>query len=111
MRFCSRTSPCRATARVFPNDATLLDYVASEPHAIGYASASYVQGAPSVNIVAVGRLLPTRANVEKDQYPLTYGLYAVTGADVDTNAYATAFRAFMQSARGRDAVRQRSALP
>ncbi|MFO7697806.1 MAG: substrate-binding domain-containing protein [Anaerolineae bacterium] len=97
------------TARVFPNDETLLAYVSSTPLAIGYVSASHFQAEAPVAILAVDLLLPTRANIEKDQYPLTHGLYVVYRAE--SNANADGFRAFMQSARGHAAVRERNALP
>lgn len=98
-----------STARVFPNDETLLKYLLSTPLAIGYVSASHLQQEAPVAILALDRLLPTRDSIEKDQYPLTYGLYVVYTSEGD--AYADGFRAFMQSARGREAVRERNALP
>jgi phosphate transport system substrate-binding protein len=98
-----------STARVLPDDESIVAYVASEPYAIGYAAVSHLQDETPVNVVAVDLLLPTRANLERGAYPLTYGLYAVTSGAPST--YASAFLSFTQGALGRAAIQRRFALP
>jgi phosphate transport system substrate-binding protein len=101
--------PVSSTARVLPDDEAMVVYVASEPFAIGYAAVSHLQEETPVHVVAVDLLLPTRANIEQGEYPLVYGLYAVSRPD--RSAFVRGFMSFIQSARGREAVRQRHALP
>jgi len=98
-----------STARVLPNDSALAEFVAAEPLAIGYAAAACLPEEAPVSVLALDLLLPTRANIEKGQYPLSYGLYLVV-AD-GAHAEASAFVAFATSSRGREAVRARHALP
>lgn len=98
-----------STARVLPNDSALAEYVAAEPLAIGYAAAACLPEDASVNVLAIDLLLPTRANIEKGQYPLSYGLYLVTATAA--HAEASALAAFATSTRGQEAVSVRHALP
>lgn len=98
-----------STARVLPNDSALVEFVAAEPLAIGYAAAACLPEDAPVSVLAIDLLLPTRANIEKGQYPLSYGLYLVTAEGA--HAEASAFVALATSSRGREAVRARHALP
>ncbi|MGI6367926.1 MAG: substrate-binding domain-containing protein [Anaerolineae bacterium] len=66
------------TARVLPTDSHMVEYVSTTANSIGYAAACLVRQDSPVTIVAMDRVLPTRANLEKGQYPLAYELYLVT---------------------------------
>lgn len=57
------------TALVMPNSQAVVDYVASDPTAIGYVSMGYVDG--SVRPLPIEGLLPTPDNVSRGEYHLT----------------------------------------
>ncbi len=98
-----------STARVLPSDSALVEFVAEEPLAVGYAAAACLPEDAPVSVLAIDLLLPIVANVERGQYPLDYGLYLVTSEGY--SAEARVFAAFATSSRGQEAVHLRHALP
>ena len=98
-----------STARVLASDSAVAEFVAANPLAIGYTAAACLPQDAPVSVLAIDLLLPTRANIEKGQYPLGYGLYLVSAEGYSTEASALA--AFATSGRGQEAVRARHALP
>ena len=62
-------NPVTLTALVMPNSQAVVDYVASDPRAIGYVSMAYLDD--KVRAATVEGLLPTPENVSRGEYHLT----------------------------------------
>jgi phosphate transport system substrate-binding protein len=77
-------SPLAGTAVVMPNDQAVASYVAEQPEAIGYLSASWVTTA--VKALAVDGAWPDPASVAAGHYPLTYPLVVVTPTAISGKA-------------------------
>jgi len=96
----SRVTP---TALVMPNSRAVVDYVARDPHAIGYVSMGYVTD--TVRVLAVEGLLPTPQNVSRAEYNLTRDLVILTRPNAP--GPARAFLDFILSPAGQAIVGQR----
>jgi len=72
------------TALVMPNSQAVVDYVASDPQAIGYVSMGYLNG--EVRAVAVEGLLPTPGRTSRGEYHLTRELVILSRSDVSPEA-------------------------
>lgn len=77
-------------ARVMPTSATIVDYVAKEPSAIGYVTLSAVD--KRVRVVNIEGVAPSLETAESGAYGLTRVLYLATGAR--PTPQASAFIAF-----------------
>jgi phosphate transport system substrate-binding protein len=91
------------TALVMPNSRAVVDYVARDPHAIGYVSMGYVSD--KVRVVAVEGLLPNPQNVSRAEYNLTRDLVILTRPDAP--GAVRAFLDFVLSPAGQAVVGQR----
>jgi phosphate transport system substrate-binding protein len=91
------------TALVMPNSQAVVDYVARDPHAIGYVSMGYITG--KVRMVAVEGLLPTPQTVSRAEYHLTRDLVILTRPDA--SGAVRAFLDFTLSPVGQAVVGQR----
>ena len=74
------------TALVMPNSQAVVDYVASDPQAIGYVSMGYLNG--EVRAVAVEGLLPTPEHASRGEYHLTRELVILSRPAVSPEAQA-----------------------
>jgi len=74
------------TALVMPNSRAVVDYVARDPHAIGYVSMGYVTD--TVRVLAVEGLVPTPQNVSRAEYNLTRDLVVLSRPDASGAARA-----------------------
>jgi phosphate transport system substrate-binding protein len=91
------------TALVMPNSQAVVDYVARDPHAIGYVSMGYV--GDRVRAVAVEGLVPNPQNVSRAEYNLTRDLVILTRPAAPDAARA--FLDFILSPAGQAIVGQR----
>ena len=91
------------TALVMPNSRAVVDYVARDPHAIGYVSMGYVTD--RVRVLAVEGLMPTPQTVSRAEYHLTCDLIILTRPDA--SGAARAFLDFILSPAGQAIVGQR----
>lgn len=72
------------TALVMPNSQAVVDYVASDPQAIGYVSMGYLNG--EVRAVEVEGLLPTPEHASRGEYHLTRELIILSRPGVSPEA-------------------------
>jgi len=91
----SRITP---NARVLPNGPAVVDFVAQNPNAIGYVSATMVDA--RVKVLSVEDLFPTPENLTLGAYPLTYELFLLTPRDAKSEIKD--FAAQFTSAAGQD---------
>jgi phosphate transport system substrate-binding protein len=91
------------TALVMPNSQAVVDYVAGDPHAIGYVSRGYVNG--EVQALAVEGLSPTPDNVSRGEYHLTRELVILSQPGASHQAQA--FLDFVLSPAGQAIVARR----
>jgi phosphate transport system substrate-binding protein len=91
------------TALVMPNSRAVVDYVARDPHAVGYVSMGYVTD--KVRVLAVEGLLPTPQTVSRAEYHLTRDLVILTRPDAGDPVRA--FLDFILSPAGQAVVGQR----
>lgn len=96
-----------SAALILPHDRAVVDYVASHPLAIGYASQAAVDG--RVKVISLDGLLPAVTALEQGRYPLTYRLALLRAADAPPAAQRLA--AFAVSSPGQRAIAQRYVLP
>lgn len=96
-----------SAALILPHDRAVVDYVASHPLAIGYASQAAVDG--RVKVISLDGLLPAVTALEQGRYPLTYRLALLRAADAPPAAQRLA--AFAVSSHGQRAIAQRYVLP
>lgn len=94
--------PVTLTALVMPNSQAVVDYVAGDPHALGYVSMAYVND--QVRAVAIEGLLPTPENVSRGEYHLTRELIFLSRKD--TIPPAQGFLDFALSPAGQTIVAQ-----
>ncbi|MCB0044822.1 MAG: phosphate ABC transporter substrate-binding protein [Caldilineaceae bacterium] len=72
------------TSIVMPTSATVVEYVAAHPQAIGYVSRAYAystaqaQAGPAIKIIAIDGRLPTLDALAEQAYALAQPLYLVT---------------------------------
>jgi len=90
------------TALVMPNSQAVVDYVASDPQAIGYVSMGYLNG--QVRIVPVEGLLPTPESVSRGEYHLTREFVILSRRGIPPEAQA--FLNFVLSPAGQAIVAQ-----
>jgi phosphate transport system substrate-binding protein len=91
------------TALVMPNSQAVVDYVTSDPRAIGYVSMGYLNG--EARVVSVEGLLPTPDNVSRGEYHLTRELVILSRPGAPPEAQA--FLHFVLSPAGQAIVAQR----
>ena len=91
------------TALVMPNSQAVVDYVASDPRAIGYVSMGYLNG--ETRVLSVEGLLPTPDNVSRGEYHLTRELVILSRPGAPPEAQA--FLHFVLSPAGQAIVAQR----
>lgn len=91
------------TALVMPNSQSVVDYVASDPQAIGYVSMGYLNG--EVRVVSVEGLLPTPESVSRGEYHLTRELVILSRPGASPEAQV--FLNFALSPAGQAIVAQR----
>jgi len=91
------------TALVMPNSQAVVDYVARDPRAIGYASMGYVND--KVRVVAVEGLLPTPQSVSRGEYHLTRDLVILS--QLGASAPVRSFLDFALSPAGQAIVGRR----
>jgi phosphate transport system substrate-binding protein len=72
------------TALVMPNSQAVVDYMASDRHAIGYVSMGYLNG--EVQVLSVEGLLPTPEKASRGEYHLTRELIILSPSDVPPEA-------------------------
>jgi len=99
--------PTSSAAIVMPHDHGVLEYVAQHQGAIGYLSASYVDG--RVKLLAIDGVLPQAAEVAQGHYPLAHPLVLLVAPHAQPEALRLA--AFASSTKGRQAIAKRYALP
>ncbi|MFZ5917339.1 MAG: phosphate ABC transporter substrate-binding protein [Chloroflexota bacterium] len=92
--------PVTPTALVMPNNQAAIDYVATHPAAIGYASMGYLSN--TVRAIAVEGVLPSPASVVEGAYHLVRPLFLV--AAQEPGGAARSFVDFVLSAKGQQIV-------
>ncbi len=109
-------APVSLTAVVMPTSADVVEYVASQPNAIGYVSPAYLQCPATdaeaqpverVYVVALDGLLPNDQTLRDQSYPLTQPLYLLTRseiADSESSETVRQFVDFVLSPRGQAIV-------
>jgi phosphate transport system substrate-binding protein len=91
------------TALVMPNSQAVVDYVATDPQAIGYVSMGYLDG--EARVVSVEGLLPTPDSVSRGEYHLTRELVILSRPDAQPDTRG--FLDFVLSPAGQAIVAQR----
>jgi phosphate transport system substrate-binding protein len=94
--------PVTLTALVMPNSQAVVDYVASDPYALGYVSMAYLDS--KVRAVTVEGLLPTPETVSRGEYHLTRELILLSRPDASPQVQE--FLNFAVSPAGQSIVAQ-----
>ena len=89
----------------------VIEAVAGNPNAIGYASLSSVEGKDTVKAVTVGGVECSEATVLDGSYEIQRPFVFVTKADAELSAQAQAFFDFSTSAAANDLIRAAGAVP
>ena len=89
----------------------VIEAVAGNPNAIGYASLSSVEGKDTVKAVTVGGVECSEATVLDGSYEIQRPFVFVTRADAQMSAQAQAFFDFATSAAANDLIRAAGAVP
>ena len=89
----------------------VIEAVAGNPNAIGYASLSSVEGKDTVKAVTVGGVECSEATVLDGSYEIQRPFVFVTKADADLSAQAQAFFDFATSTAANDLIRAAGAVP
>ena len=89
----------------------VIEAVAGNPNAIGYASLSSVEGKDTVKAVTVGGVECSEATVLDGSYEIQRPFVFVTKADAELSAQAQAFFDFATSAAANDLIRAAGAVP
>ena len=89
----------------------VIEAVAGNPNAIGYASLSSVEGKDTVKAVTVGGVECSEATVLDGSYEIQRPFVFVTKADAELSAQAQAFFDFATSTAANDLIRAAGAVP
>ena len=89
----------------------VIEAVAGNPNAIGYASLSSVEGKDTVKAVTVDGVECSEATVLDGSYAIQRPFVFVTKADAALSAQAQAFFDFATSAAANDLIRAAGAVP
>jgi phosphate transport system substrate-binding protein len=95
--------------RAYTNHAAIVQAVAAEPNAIGYVSVETV-GAQGIKSISIGGVAPTRASVQKGEYPYSRLLRLYTDKARESET-AKAFIDFIQSEQGQKLVDDMGYVP
>jgi phosphate transport system substrate-binding protein len=97
------------TALVQPSERDVLDYIAANPNAIGYAAFNIWNIQPTTRAVSIDDVAPTLASIQASKYPLMRTFYLV--APIAPSPDVSDFLDFILSDSGRQIVRTRMATP
>ena len=95
--------------RAYTNHAAIVKAVAGDPNAIGYVSVETV-GAQGIKSIAIGGIAPSRATVQKGEYPYSRLLRLYTDKARESAA-TKAFIDFIQSEKGQKLVDEMGYVP
>ena len=104
------TDACKMDQELTSTGA-VIEAVAGNPNAIGYASLSSVEGKDTVKAVTVGGVQCSEATVLDGSYAIQRPFVFVTKADAALSAQAQAFFDFATSAAANDLIRAAGAVP
>ena len=101
--------PYALNAKTFTNYAAIVEAVAQDPNAIGYATLN-LTSKPGVKTVTIGGVAATPATVSNGQYPYARFLRLYTDRATESPA-ARSFIEFVQSQRGQQVLSQMGFTP
>ena len=94
--------------------AGLLDAIARNPRALGYSLFYFettMNPRAQNKTLAVDGVVPSRATIAQEKYPLVSPVYIVTRGDLKPDAPAAILRAWLLSAAGQELVEQSGYVP
>ncbi len=97
------------TALVQPSEQDVLDYVASNPAAIGYVAFDAWNANPSAHAIAIDDIKPDLADIRSAAYPLMRPLFLVVPRSSSPDIMD--FVNFVVEAAGRQIIAEHMALP
>ena len=98
-------------AQELTSTGAVIEAVAGNPNAIGYASLSSVEGKDTIKAVTVGGVACTEDTVLDGSYEIQRPFVLVTKDGAELSAQAQAFFAFATSAAAGDLIRAAGAVP